>query len=198
MTSLQDRWAVDDEGRGVTPFDEAYRRLVSRAQAGGAQSETWLPLVYARRSNDRRLARALLAFARERTAPLEGVDAARSVLELADAALDGQLDRDLCSRLAHNLLDEAYARVSEDKRIDRFFGEKCVSSAARLASRVEDPVSLRDAIEVIRSAVAMDAVAGHDCGRAGLGGDPGELQASAREVEQRALAHVRSAGLGLD
>ncbi|MGD8861152.1 MAG: hypothetical protein PVI30_14185 [Myxococcales bacterium] len=137
------------------PFADSWRRAIDAALQGDDQSGLLLPLVYARRNNDARLARALLEFAREHAESIDEPDAALGVLELADAALAGRVDKTLCQALAGNLLDEAYARVHEDKRLDRFFGVQCASSAARLASRVQDPESLQDAIEVVRAAVAM-------------------------------------------
>jgi hypothetical protein len=137
------------------PFADSWERAIDAALQGDDQRGLLLPLVYARRHNDARLARALLEFAREHAETLDDPDAALGVLELADAALSGRVDKTLCQTLAGNLLDEAYAQVHEDKRLDRFFGVQCASSAARLASRVQEPESLGDAVEVIRAAEAM-------------------------------------------
>jgi len=137
-----------------TAFADAYQDVLSD-MLGQAGSRNLLPLVYALRHNDIQLARALLGFARERALTVADADAALAVLELAEGALSGQVQKDVCARVASNLLDEAYEQLLADRRFDRYFSAICASSAARLAMHVQEPASLDDATEVIRAAASL-------------------------------------------
>jgi hypothetical protein len=136
-----------------------YEREALRALGGVRQDETLRSLLEGLRRNDDRLVRALLGFARERALEVRDVEAALAVLELADAALRGKVRKDVCARVAANLLDEACDELLRDQRFDRYFISRCASSAARLATRAGEPDSLRDVTEVIRAATALARVA---------------------------------------
>ena len=150
----------------------------------------WLiPLVYAAGSNDERLARALLRFARDRTEAVGNSDEAMAVLEVADATLAGDIDKDVCTSIARNLLDEAYRQLAEDSRFDHYFSCMCASSAASLAARVDDPSSMPIAVDVVRSAVALARVRLHTSS----GGNGSEQESRvASEIRLLAADHVRT------
>lgn len=139
------------------PWSTAYEQAIAQLFERSARGDEVLPLLYAQRGNDARLARALLEFARlhARPRPDADADAVEAVLELADAALCGNVDKDLCAKVAENLLEEAFERLLADQRFDRYFNCQCASAAARLAAKVSEPDSLRDAVGVIRAAAAL-------------------------------------------
>jgi len=134
-------------------WDDAYASSFESAWQRWPHGDWLVPLVYAARENDDRLARALLAFARERASSTPDEDAALAVLEVAEATLAGHIEKDVCKRVADNLRVEAFETALRDQRFDRYFGAHCISAAARLAANVHDPRSAKDAVEVIQAAV---------------------------------------------
>lgn len=138
-----------------------------------------ISLLYARRSNDERLARALLGFARDRTDESSRTDEAKAVLEVAESTLDGTIGKDVCSTIADNFMDDAYDRFLSDKRFDQYFSCHCIGSAARLVATVTQPESVRDAVEVVRSAISV--------ARLTAPGDDGS------EVRRAAASRIRAA-----
>jgi hypothetical protein len=123
----------------------------------------WLvPLVYAAGHNDVRLSRALLRFAHEVSLLLEAPDEALAMLEVAESMVMGELGKDLCIRIADNLIEESYERFMADRRFERYFYCHCAAAVARLASRVHDAASARDAVDAIHSGVSALRAAGHE------------------------------------
>ena len=74
----------------------------------------------------------------------------------------GELGKDLCLRIAENLVNEAYERVTADRRFDRYYFCHCAAAVARLSARVRETSSARDAVEALQSAVAALRARGID------------------------------------
>jgi hypothetical protein len=73
---------------------------------------------------------------------------------VAESTLTGAINKDVCVRIADNLVDEAYQRFESDRRFDRYFFCHCAAATARLVARVDHPASAKDATEAVLSAVA--------------------------------------------
>jgi hypothetical protein len=144
--------ALPDETKAV--WMQAYEAGFDQAFANLDRGDLLIPLVYAARANDGRLTRALLRFAYDLALRLRDTEAALAVLEIAEATLEGRFDKDVCARIAENLIDEAYARVALDRHFDHYFFCHCAAAIARLSSHVQSSDSARDAIEAIQSAAA--------------------------------------------
>ena len=52
-------------------------------------------------------------------------------------------------------MDDTCDRFLCDRRFDQYFSCHCIGSAARLVATVTQPESLRDAVEVVRSAIDL-------------------------------------------
>ncbi|HEX7480521.1 MAG TPA: hypothetical protein VF331_22165 [Polyangiales bacterium] len=146
------RLGLPDETKAV--WMQAYEAGFDQAFANLDRGDLLIPLVYAARANDGRLTRALVRFAYELSLRFTDVEAALAVLEVADATLAGRFDKDVCARIASNLIDEAYERFARDRQFDHYFFCHCAAAIARLSAHVESGESARDAIEAIQSAAA--------------------------------------------
>jgi hypothetical protein len=143
---------MPDETRSA--WMSAYEAGFDTAFATCERGDWLVPLVYAAGDNDVRFGRALVRFAYEAALDLDDAEAAFAVLEVADATLDGAIGKDLCARIAGNLVDEAYTRFAQDRQFDRYFFCHCAAAVARVAANIAQPSSARDAVEAIQSAVA--------------------------------------------
>ncbi len=146
------RLGLPDETKAV--WMQAYEASFDEAFSNLDQGDLLIPLIYAARANDGRLTRALLRFASELALRMTDTDAALAVLEVAEATLYGRFDKDVCARIAQNLVDEAYDRFAQEHHFDQYFFCHCAAAIARLSAHVESDDSARDAIEAVQSAAA--------------------------------------------
>lgn len=135
-------------------WSSAYETSFEHAFASCERGDWLVPLVYAAGGNDERFGLALVRFGYEAALDLTDVEEALAVLEVAESTLHGTLGKDLCARIAENLIDEAYARFEQDRRFDRYFFCHSAAAIARLCAAVTQPGSARDAVEAIQSAAA--------------------------------------------
>jgi hypothetical protein len=178
---------VPDDAREIwmqayeASFDQAFEKL-----EGG---DALIPFVYAAGENDERLSRGLLAFAYEIALCLPNADEGFAMLEVAESTLSGAISKDVCIRIADNLVDEAYRRFESDRRFDRYFFCHCAAATARLVARVDQTASAKDATEVVLSAVAaLRAFAEHEGKHDGDAADVRKLAAHCirRELQREA------------